>query len=264
MERLSIGKVTRTAASLAAELIYGAVHLQRSIEQKRNANVDEAQDFLLHLKINLSKQNPYFTEDENLIVDRKINSGFHSACYEFSSSTGRWVMKIGHKKSPMKTKFHPSMSEYAESYLRNLRIQRLIFGEKLPNLIPEPQEVLYVKGWERATTIVVQPFIDYVSPFDKKINFSLEERHQLRGELDVFQDLVGKMRSNYGIMPDFMRARGKKGHLVVARRNDGLHLVMLDNGAYDEKEDSTPLLHSLNKIIAKKSIEKQKRNWKYN
>lgn len=259
MEKSDILKGVSVIGNIASELTYGVVHLRQSFEQKRKANVEEAQDFLSYLAENLPEKNPYFAEGEKPSIIRPIESGFHNACFKFESSKGKWVMKIGHKKSPMKTKFDPSMQGYAESYLRNLRIQRLIFGEKLPNLIPEPQEVLYVKGQERATTIVVQPFIDYVSPFDKKINFSLKECRQLRGELDVFQDLVGKMRSNYGIMPDFMRARGKKGHLVVARRNDGLHLVMLDNGAYDEKGDSTPLLHFLNKIIAKKSIEKQKK-----
>lgn len=259
MEQLSVQKGKSKLKYLPAELAYGAIHLARSFEQKRKANVAEAQDFLLCLTNNLPKQNPYFIGDENLAVDRKIDSGFHSACYEFSSSTGRWVIKIGHDKSPMRTKFHPSKPEYADNYLRNLEIQRLVFSDKLPNFIPEPQGVFYIKGQNRATTLIIQPFVDYISPFSKKINLSQEERQQLMGEFKILEELLEEMRENCGVMPDFMRAGGKRGHLVIVRKADGVHLVMLDNGAYDEKEDSTPLLHSLNKKTAKRSIEKQRK-----
>jgi hypothetical protein len=89
------------------------------------------------------------------------------------------------------------------------------------------------------------------------MDLTQEEKQQLKGELGTLQVLIKKMQKDYGIMPDFMRARGKKGHLVVVRKGDGVHLVMLDNGVYDEKGDPTPALHYLNEKFAGDSIKKQ-------
>jgi hypothetical protein len=79
----------------------------------------------------------------------------------------------------------------------------------------------------------------------------------LMREYNVFQVCEKYMRGNYGIMQDFARARGKNGHLVIVRGADGVHVVMLDNGIFDEKRDQTPGLHLANNFLAENSFKKQ-------
>lgn len=262
MEQLGGAKGIGRLKAVSQELAYGLVHLPRSRDQKLKPNEKEAQDFLTRLRDILPQQNLYFSPEDNGIVPHYVASGFSSACYEFKSSTGKWVIKVGHDKSPMRTQFHPSSEGHAKSYLRNLEIQRTVFAVDLPHFIPEPQGIFYVQGERRATTVIVQPFIDYLSPFDKKMNLNQAEKQQLQGEWDMLQRLMVKMRKDYGIMPDFMNARGKEGHLVVVQKSDGVHLVMLDNVMFDEKEDPIPALHLANKALAEVIITRQRRKLK--
>jgi len=235
---------------IARELAYGISHLPRSLEQRYRTHHQEAQDlltaqgFLIGAKDLLPLGNPYFTDQENPAIQAYLASGFYNSCWTFETPKGKWVLKIAYEKSPMKTKFHPSSKEYSQAYSKSLDIQRGIFSDQLPHLIPEPQEVLYVPGTNRATTVVIQPFIDFVGPFHgiKKMNLSLNQREQLKGELRTFRELCERMWREHGLAPDLIRAGS---HFVVAQKEDGPHLVMLDNDVFD-RTHPTPMMNIIN------------------
>lgn len=246
---------SRKLVRAITEIPYGIYHLPRSFEQKRRANPQEAQDFLTATRDVLPQENPYFKNQENPIIKGYLASGFYKSCWTFETSTGIWVLKIAHDKSPIQTKSHPSSEEYGQTYLASLNTQRLIFSAHLPNLIPEPQTVLRVKGQERATTIIVQPFIYTIMPFNKIKGLSLEDRQGLKDELETFLKLCGTMQKNHGISPEMLRAGGKNGHFVVAQKEDRPHLVMLDNDVFDDISP-TPLFNFLNNLVAEHKLKR--------
>jgi hypothetical protein len=229
------------------EVPYGAWYLHQSFNQKDQINPQEAQDFLTATENFLSQENPYFKDQEHPVVKEHVGSGFYNSCWKFETSKGVWVIKIGHNQAPMQTDVPLSSENYTRNYRQALDTQRSIFSEQLPNLIPEPQEVLYIKGKERATTVVVQPFIRAIMPFNKIKGLDLEQQQNLKGELKIFLRLCKIMRERYGITPDLIRADSKEGHFVVAQTKDGPHLVMLDNDVFD-KRSPKPLFTLLNNL----------------
>lgn len=238
------------------EIPYGLGHLPRSFEQKHRVSLQEAQDFLTATKIFfLPKENPYFKDQEEPILREPIASGYYNSCWKFETSMGTWVMKIGHRKSPIQTKLHPSSEGYSKAYKRSLDIQREIFNRDLPNLIPEPQEVLYVTGQQRVTTVVIQPFIHSTMPFNKIKGLSVEHQQNIKGELEIFLKLCRTMQEKHGILPDMIRAGGKEGHLVIAQRDNVPHLVMLDNDVFNTMSP-TPLFTWLNSLALEHKVPK--------
>lgn len=229
------------------EVPYGVWNLHQSFKQKDQANPQEAQDFLTATKNLLPQENPYLTNQENPVLKEHIGSGFYNSCWKFETSKGVWVIKIGHNRAPMQIGSHQSSEEYRKNYKQSLDTQRSVFSHQLPNLIPEPQEALFVRGKDRATTVVIQPFIKAIMPFNKIEGLSLEQRQYLKDELKTFLNLCRTMRKQHGISPDLIRAGGKKGHFVVAQEKDGPHLVMLDNDVFD-KRSPIPLFNILNNL----------------
>lgn len=250
MENAPSGKSTKLIPKMLQvlpEVIYGVRHLDRSNKQKDRINPQEARDFLTATKNLLPQENSYFTNQENPVVIEHVGSGYFNSCWKFETSKGAWIIKIAHNQTPMKTEFQPSSEEYSRKYKESLDIQRSIFDNQLPNLIPKPQEVLHIKGKERVATVVIQPFIEAIMPFNQIKGLSPEQQQDLKEELKTFLNLCKTMRKQHGIAPDLIRAGGRHGHFVVAQTRDGPHLVMLDNDVFD-KRDYRPLFNLLNNL----------------
>lgn len=238
-----------------AELKYGVLNLPKTVWEKVTFSRAEAQEFLLLAQdalVQSNQSNLYFSESKKPEVEAKLGSGYYSFVYPFGDS----VIKLSASHSPMLSHFQPSSQEYAEWYQSALDIQRVTYGEHLPFLIPEPQTVLHIKGSNSERTVILEPRITDILSKEEIKNLSSEEQSDLFDEFELFQAIAKEVSEGFGLVPDyelftFIR---NSSHFVISKQHGKPHLVMLDNGMFDEK-GANKLFFELNKRKEKKVIE---------
>lgn len=243
------------SSGIIAELAYNIQHIRQSFEL-RTPNDKEAITFLAALTDTLSQPNPYFQPGENAQSLAPLASGFFFSTYRFATESGDWVAKIGLPESPMKGFPHPSSRDFTTWYTTNLNLQRQYFQKELPHLIPDPQIAEFVHAGDRSTTVVLQPFINNIHPLKYISSLPKEGKQQIGEELRMFDSIVRRLQDDHGLTPDMLRA---KNHFVIAPKEDGPHLVLLDNGLFDDQLDAKAM-NRVNRITytARIALEKAK------
>src|SRR5882762_4414298 len=142
--------------------------------------MEQAVGYLIFFRDTLKKQkttanSPYtqiFGESGEFFEIRHFKRGFNTKSITFKTIVGqevkRWVLKIGHRISPVIHVDDPSSPDYHKKYKQHLDVLRkkiMNYGE-LIHLLPEPQEVMWAilteEGNQFGTTLLIQPFVRVV------------------------------------------------------------------------------------------------------
>ena len=234
------------------ELYYGVTHLPSSFRQYFEKDPVKAQAFLLAAQASLPDKNPFCTKNEFLAAE-PLGSGFSASAHTFLSDSGKWVIKIGAEKSPMRGP-DPSSQAFTVLYASALDIQREVYGEELPHLIVGPQAILHLQTREYGgTTVVLEPFIDAM-PLQAMHSLPQEDQDRLQQELRTFKRLSTAMEKKYGIQFDFWHLDfwRKEIDIVIGLLDGERHIVFLDNGPF--VRELTPLFYEANKLFGNRRL----------
>lgn len=225
------------------EIPYVLKRLRTTFEQRRQITIYEGQQWIETAQALFTQPNSIFTTEQAHISSR-LAAGFSFTTFRFTTDKGEWILKVGAALSPVPGYFHPSSLEYTKNYSRNLNILRKTFSEQLPNLIPEPQFVLYADKGDASTTLVIEPFISNILGFDKLDTLELAQQEGILEELNTFDLLCREMKRDYGVLPDIF---GGKNNFAIAFSEGIPHLILLDNELTDIHAPS-PVYNTLNRI----------------
>lgn len=204
---------------------------------------EQAKGYLIYfrdtLKNNRKKQvlyNEIFGQSGDFFEVTPFKRGYNTKSVTFKTVVGsevkRWVLKIGHRISPVVDFGDPSSPEYSKKYLEYLDIleKQIIKKKKLSFLLPKPQEVFWAclteNGNQFGTTLIVQPFMHVVAGKKLKEKISQEKKDLLIEEFIEFKHLCVSLMKEHFVRPDLLG----EGNLAVARFGEEYHLVLLDVG----------------------------------
>lgn len=241
------------------ELAYGVVHYGESRRNKKRVSLAEAQEFSELAKMKLGKGSPYFGENDNPMDIKHVASGYYASVYSFHSKTGNWVIKLGTPHSPMRSYFHPNSPEFADWFQYGLDIQKEIYSDSLPFLIPEPQTIVYLEG-SRNTTANLQPLDTSILTKEQIKLLPGDDKKRLLVEFDTFHKINREMREKYRLMPDFevFSFIRNTSHFAISKRSGDAHLTLHDSGLIDG-EAPMPIVYLLNILHGEMMINSQKR-----
>lgn len=243
------------------EIPYGVRHFRRSLKEKKQTSIQEAQEFLLLAQTKLGENNSYFGENDSPTDINHVASGYYAVVYSFHSATRDWVIKLGATHSPMRSYFHPNSPEFAQWYQYGLDIQRTVFKDDLPFLIPEPQTIIHLTGKERETTVILQPLDRGILTKEQVKLLPKEEKQRLVTEYETFHRKYNEMRKEFGMMPDFelLPFIRDTSHFAISQREGSPHLVMHDQGLFD-KYAPTPIFYQWNRMQGLMLVRLQERS----
>lgn len=230
------------------EIPYAFTHLRKIFKERQPLDPKEAMVWLnLAWKASPKNQETIFDSEKPPMFKRYLTSGFNASIFVFETSKGEWVLKIGAKISPSIGCFNPSSKNFADWYSYNLNVLDIIFGQRLPYLVPKPQEVLHATNEaKKSTTLIIQPYIKDAIDFRELDRLSPNVYSNISGEFNAFYALCAEMKATYGLWPD-LPCFGRKGNLAVAQIDGHYHLVLLDNGLIDINTPS-PIFNLVNRI----------------
>jgi len=237
--KMSVGKLFHYTAR---EVMSLTGRLAEKIKDKyiwTTQDVEECIGCLIYLKDVFKKDNralssQIFGESGDFFEVKSFQRGYNTKSITFktivSTSVKKWVLKVGHRISPVIDFGDPSEPEYAKTYDKYLHIIRSQVKKHplLSYLIPEPQEVCWAHLQEEAElvgrTLILQPYILVMKL--KKLKLSAEEKAVLQKEFIEFKKLCDELVLEHKVRPDLMG----EGNLEVAKLSNGYHLVLLDMG----------------------------------
>lgn len=202
-------------------------------------DIEQCIGYLIYLKDILRKNNKklfpeIFGESGDFFEIKSFQRGYNTKSITFKTVVDtrvkKWVLKVGHRISPVIDFGDPSEPDYAKTYEHYLTIIRIQVKKHplLLHLIPEPQEVCWAHLQEEeeavGRTLILQPYIQVMKL--KKLSITSDEKMALRQEFTEFKHLCDELVAQHKVRPDLMG----EGNLEVARLSDGYHLVLLDMG----------------------------------
>lgn len=228
------------------ELVSLGVRLGEKIKDKYIWSKDELEDakaYIRYFRDSIESQEGkedmsarIFGQHGDFFEVEPLARGYNTKVVSFKTMVGggvrKWVMKIGHRISPVVDFGDPSAIEYAVKFKNNLDILQKCISiyPELSSLLPIPQEVLWaqlIDGKKRhGTTLILQPFVEIVKPRQIKKTITKEERLDLLYEFKAFKLLCDELIATHHLRPDLLG----EGNLEVAKTDTGYHLVLLDTG----------------------------------
>ncbi|HSW89206.1 MAG TPA: hypothetical protein VLG12_08635 [Candidatus Saccharimonadales bacterium] len=164
---------------------------------------------------------------------KKFKRGFHTKSIRFQTKkdgeTKTWVLKIGHRISPVVDLGDPSDYSYFIEYKKDLELlqEYCIRNTNLTNFIPQPQQCFWMGEKEKKGKILIlQPFV-YISPLEKTLRkLSIIEKKHLQIELEEIQKLQKILMKKYKKQFDFLG----EDNLVLVKQHEEYHFALLDLG----------------------------------
>ncbi|MBI2036659.1 hypothetical protein HYT17_03450 [Candidatus Microgenomates bacterium] len=243
----------RTAGTAALEVGWTALHLRRSVEQRRKpmGPTEAAQWLKLFYEDRRQEDLGEFSVDGQIpALGQLVAAGFWFTVYSLETARGRRVLKISHEHQPWSGQPSPASEDFFEHYQENLARQRSIYSSRLPHLIL-PQEARFVHNGRRGATLIVQPYIPHGKRVPDFQALAPPDQKKIIDEYDAFIDLTRRLRTE-GLQPDLVLDRlvRENHNLVIAQMADGYYLVLLDNGAIDLRRKKAPLLNMVAPLTA--------------
>ncbi len=204
-------------------------------------DIDEAHGFLLYFRNNLEKQRQkeIFGEGGDFFGLEPFKRGYNTKSVLFKTlvqqEEKKWVLKIGHRISPVVDYGDPSTHAYFLQHKQHLEILRkhVLKNPMLRYLVPEPQEIIWatVKKVEKTlqTTLALQPYIHIIKAEKIKDVVSEDQKKILLAEFQEFKKLCDVFMKNHKLRPDLLG----EGNLEIARIGYAYHVVLLDMGLVD-------------------------------
>lgn len=157
---------------------------------------------------------------------------FKSFIFTTTSNNKKWIVKIGHRISPVVDFGDPSSKRYYTLYLRHRKLLQQEL-KRLPNLyyfLPEPQLLFWV-NLDRdiapsGITVILQPFMTIIPT--ARINRALTawQKKQLLLELTSIIHLSEQLSHHHKLSFDLLG----EGNLVIIKKNSQYHFTLLDDG----------------------------------
>jgi len=228
------------------ELISLAGRLGEKIKDKyfwTYTEMEQAVGYLLFFRDALKKQEKsntsyqqIFGESGDFFEIKHFKRGFNAKSITFKTivrqEVKRWVLKIGHRISPVIDFGDPSNPDYYKKYKQDLEVLRkkIMQHKELVHLLPEPQEVIWAvlteEGNKFGTTLLLQPFLHVMKPNKIQKKLTDEQRIQLIAELQAFKKLCEGLVKDHKLHPDLLG----EGNLEIVEKNGEYHLMLLDMG----------------------------------
>ncbi len=181
---------------------------------------------------------------------KHFKRGFNSKSITFKTIVNdevrKWVLKIGHRISPVVDFGDPSTEAYSKEYEERLNMlrEKISTIPALAFLLPEPQEVVWAvlreEGEQTATTLVVQPFVHVIKTRMAKKKLSEKQRKTLLKEFEAFKKLTGDLAQAHNLQPDLLG----EGNLEIMEKDGAYHLVLLDSG-FVNLDAPLPITHAV-------------------
>jgi len=196
-----------------------------------------------------------FKEGDEVVLNGYVGSGLTSTCFLFGvrrndeatkqdSNLEKFVLKIGGGKSFTIGYPDPSSETFAQWYLYNLNILRRVSNDKLPCLIPEPQEVIFAENQTnptRSKTLIIQPYYSDLLGLKSIYHLKPDEQISLSKEFEQLKTISQILDKECDLIPDF----GQRDNLTIARTPTGPHFVMIDDEVR-ERHAPAPILNLYN------------------
>lgn len=231
-----------------------------------HTEMEQAIGYLIYfrgvLKEDLEKQSEYrniFGESGEFFQIKHYKKGFNMKSITFKTiinhDVKKWVLKIGHRISPVVDFGDPSTEEYYKLHLKNLEILRKKVSQikELSHLLPNPLEIMWAilneEGELSATTLILQPFLHVVNPKKVKKKLSEEQRKHLIQEFVAFRKLCSYLLEDHKIEPDLLG----EGNLEIVEKDGEYHLMLLDTG-FVNIEAPIPITHTFMHIASLQTL----------
>lgn len=164
---------------------------------------------------------------------KKFKRGFHTKSIRFETKINNeiqtWVLKIGHRISPVVDMGDPSDYSYFIEYKNDLELLQKYCekNEILAHFIPKPQSCFWMGSKEKPGKIVIlQPFVQ-IAPIEKTVRkLPSPEKNKLQKELEEIQKLQQILMSKNKKQLDFLG----EDNLVLVKHNEQYHFALLDLG----------------------------------
>jgi len=226
------------------ELVSLIVRLAEKIKDKyiwTHTEIEQAIGYLIYFRDGLKKvkkdaYHQIFGESGEFFEIRHFKRGFNTKSITFKTIVGqevkKWVLKIGHRISPVIGFDDPSTQRYSEQYKKDLEILRkkIMQKKQLSSLLPEPQEVMWAvlteEGNQTGTTLILQPFMHVIKPKKIKKKLSDEQKEKLLNEFSAFKELCIDLLKDHKLQPELLG----EGNLEIVEVGNEYHLMLLDLG----------------------------------
>lgn len=217
--------------------------------------IERAIGYLIYFRDGLKKDNrqayqQIFGESGEFFEIRHFKRGFNSKSITFKTIVGqevkKWVLKIGHRISPVIGFGDPSTQSYSQQYKKDLDILRKKISQKkqLLYLLPEPQEVMWAvlteEGSQIGTTLVLQPFMHVIKPKKIKKKLTPEQKEKLLAEFLAFKELCTDLLRDHNLQPELLG----EGNLEIIEVDNEYHLMLLDLGLVN-LQAPIPITHAV-------------------
>ncbi|HSW96602.1 MAG TPA: hypothetical protein VLF89_02120 [Candidatus Saccharimonadales bacterium] len=162
---------------------------------------------------------------------RRFKRGFHTKSIKFQTNnqTKTWVLKIGHRISPVIDLGDPSDYSYFIEYSNDLKLLQEYCkkNKKLQEFIPQPQQCFWMgEKRKKGKILILQPFVQ-ISPLEKTLKkLPASEKKQLQEELQEIQKLQKLLMQKHKKQFDFLG----EDNLVLINHNEQYHFGLLDLG----------------------------------
>lgn len=205
--------------------------------------IEQAIGYLIYFRDALRKQkslNPayenIFGESGEFFEIKHFKRSFNSKSITFKTIVGqevkKWVLKIGHRISPVIDLGDPSSPDYSKQRKKHLEVLRnkILNTPQLQYLLPEPQEIMWAilteDGNTVGTTLILQPFMRVVKPDKIRKKLTDEQRKKLLNEFEGFKKLCTGLQKDHKLQPDLLG----EGNLEIIEIGNEYHLMLLDLG----------------------------------
>src|SRR5579859_5783870 len=200
-------------------------------------DIQEVQQSFLFLKKNFQKNSfpieLFWREAFFPQQIRRFKRGFHTKSVIFQTTINQqtkiWVLKIGHRISPVIDLGDPSNYSYFLGYKNDLALLQTYCSQHplLYALIPKPQSCFWMgeKG-KPGKILILQPFVE-IHPLEKTLKrLSIPEKKLLQKELKEIQKFKDFLVTKHKKQFDFLG----EDNLVLIRENNQYHFSLLDLG----------------------------------
>lgn len=219
--------------------------------------IEQAIGYLIYFRDALKKQKEtnavytsIFGESGEFFEIKHFKRSFNSKSITFKTIVGnevkKWVLKIGHRISPIIDFGDPSSPDYSEQRKKHLAVLRkkIINTPQLRYLLPEPQEIMWAvlteDGNQIGTTLILQPFVRIVKPDKIRKKLTDEQRKNLLTEFDAFKKLCTGLQKDHKLQPDLLG----EGNLEIVENDGEYHLMLLDLGLVNLRAP-LPITHTI-------------------
>lgn len=201
----------------------------------------------------------HLLQEDSVDIDSfaRFKKGFNSSAYTFTSSipaeSRKWVLKVGHRISPVIYFGDPSEKEYTQETQKHfLQLKETLLSyPSISSLLPHETVIEWVEVEKIGRTTMLQYFYEVL---DKEEVLVLRKgvRKRLLEQLMEANNFFNELAEKHHLYPDLLGSE----NLVIVRDHHSIdpHFILLDIGLMDFKHP-LPITKKAMQLSLKKTIE---------